>query len=173
MTKSNNKQNRISKAFLTILLALMFIMFSLLVGCRLIGLNPYSVMSGSMEPTYHVGSLIYVQTVDTNTIKVGDPITFENSDNSMIVTHRVVSIDTTNQRFYTKGDANNSQDQSPVSFSKVIGHPMFSIPLLGYVAVFVSTFLGKSLVIVFLALILAGLYIPDLVRKSNKSDTEK
>ena len=30
----------------------------LLAGVRLVGLTPYVVLSGSMEPTYHTGSLI-------------------------------------------------------------------------------------------------------------------
>ena len=40
------------------------IMAILLVGVRVIGLNVYTVLSGSMEPTYHTGSLIYVKKVD-------------------------------------------------------------------------------------------------------------
>lgn len=44
-----------------------------LVGVRLVGLTPYTVLSGSMEPTYHVGSLIYVKDVDPSEIRVGDP----------------------------------------------------------------------------------------------------
>ena len=46
----------------------------LLVGVRIVGLTPYAVLSGSMEPTYHVGSLIYVQKIDPAEITVGMPM---------------------------------------------------------------------------------------------------
>ena len=47
-----------------------------LVGVRLVGLKPFVVLSGSMEPTYHVGSLIYVKSIDYKQLQVGDPITY-------------------------------------------------------------------------------------------------
>jgi len=173
VTKEVSGKKKISKALFSVLLAFMAILFTLLVGSRLIGYKPYSVMSGSMEPTYHVGSLLYVQTVSPESIKVGDTITFENSDNSIIITHRVVRIDNEKQCFYTKGDANNAEDQMPVSFSKLIGHPVMNIPFLGYVAVFISTPLGKTISIALIVLILAGLYVPDLINKLTKNDKEE
>ena len=47
-----------------------------LVGVRLVGLQVFTVLSGSMEPTYHVGSLIYVKDVDYKELEAGDVITF-------------------------------------------------------------------------------------------------
>ena len=65
----------------------------LLVGVRLIGLTPYAVLSGSMEPTYHVGALIYVRAEDPWNVQVGDPITFVVNEDLLVATHRVVDID--------------------------------------------------------------------------------
>ena len=48
----------------TILVALIVILALLLGGVRLVGLRPFAVLSGSMEPAYHVGSLIYVRSCD-------------------------------------------------------------------------------------------------------------
>lgn len=64
----------------------------LLVGVRLVGLTPYAVLSGSMEPTYHVGSLIYVKDADHTQIQPGDPITFVVNEDLLVATHRVVDI---------------------------------------------------------------------------------
>ena len=64
----------------------------LLVGVRIVGLTPYAVLSGSMEPTYHVGSLIYVQKIDPAEITVGMPITFVVNEDLLMATHRVVDI---------------------------------------------------------------------------------
>ena len=47
----------------SILVALVVLLALLLVGARLFGLQVYTVLSGSMEPTYHTGSLIYVKKV--------------------------------------------------------------------------------------------------------------
>ena len=37
-----------------VVIAVVFLAVAL-VGVRLVGLTPYAVLSGSMEPTYHVG----------------------------------------------------------------------------------------------------------------------
>ena len=74
----------------TVLVALVVVLAVLLVGVRLVGLTPYVVLSGSMEPTYHTGSLIYVKKADPFTIEAGTPITFM-MDEDTIATHRVVA----------------------------------------------------------------------------------
>ena len=48
----------------SVLVAVVVILALLLVGARVVGLQVFTVLSGSMEPTYHVGSLIYVKKVD-------------------------------------------------------------------------------------------------------------
>lgn len=63
-----------------------------LVGVRVVGLTPLTVLSGSMEPTYHVGSLIYVKAVDYHELQVGDPITFVIDENLTYATHRIVEV---------------------------------------------------------------------------------
>jgi signal peptidase len=60
----------------TVLVVLMVLCAVFLMGSRLIGYQVFTVISGSMEPTYGVGDLIYVKKVDPATIAVGDPITF-------------------------------------------------------------------------------------------------
>ena len=55
----------------TVLVALVVLLALLLVGARIFGLQVFTVLSGSMEPTYHTGSLIYVKKVDPYTIQNG------------------------------------------------------------------------------------------------------
>ena len=52
---------RVWNAATTVLVVLVVILALLLVGVRLVGFRPMCVLSGSMEPTYHTGSLIYVK----------------------------------------------------------------------------------------------------------------
>ncbi len=80
---------KIYKAVTTILLVALIALVAALFLPRVFGLQPLAVLSGSMEPTYHVGSLIYVQDVDPADIEVGDPMTYTIGEGTM-VTHRVV-----------------------------------------------------------------------------------
>ena len=52
-----------------VLVAAIAIFAILLVGARLFGIQVYAVISGSMEPNYPVGSLIYVKKAEPEEIK--------------------------------------------------------------------------------------------------------
>ena len=158
----------------TVLVALVVILAILLVGVRLVGLTPYVVLSGSMEPTYHTGSLIYVKKVDPFTIEAGTPITFM-MDEDTIATHRVVGVvpdeeDSTVIRFRTKGDANDAEDGTLVHYKNVIGTPVFSIPYLGYVSDYITNPPGMYIGFTVLGIIILMLFAPDLLRAADKAD---
>ena len=100
------------------------------------GLKPEVVTTGSMIPTYDIGSIIYYKHVDKSEIQVSDAITYRLNDKE-VVTHRVVRIE--NDKFITQGDANNVADSMPVEYERVEGKvtgPV--IPWLGRVVVFVK-----------------------------------
>ena len=77
----------------TALVVLMVLCAVFLMGSRLLGYQVFTVISGSMEPEYNVGDLIYVKKVDVNTIEVGDDITFLLNEDLVVATHRVIRID--------------------------------------------------------------------------------
>ena len=156
----------------TVLVVIVVLFAILLVGVRLFGIQVYSVISGSMEPEYPVGSLIYVKEVDASQVEVGDVITYV-LPNDMPSTHRVISIDKQNQCFQTKGDANETADGSPVSFKNLIGKPVFAIPVLGYVANFIQHPPGMYISIAIGAVLLILVFIPDLFKKNDGKDKEK
>ena len=161
----------------TILVAIVVVLALLLVGARSIGLNVYTVLSGSMEPTYHVGSLIYVKDVDTDELKAGDVITYM-LDEDTIVTHRIADVipdetDPSIIRFQTKGDANDSVDGSLVHYKNVIGTPVFSIPKLGYLANYIQKPPGRYIAISAGAIILLLVFLPDLFSDDDKSEKKK
>ena len=158
----------------TVLVALVVVLAVLLVGVRVVGLTPYVVLSGSMEPTYHTGSLIYVKKVDPFTIEAGTPITFM-LDEDNIATHRVVEVvpdetDSTVVRFRTKGDANDAEDGTLVHYKNVIGTPVFSIPYLGYVSDYITNPPGMYIGFTVLGIIILMLFAPDLLRAADKAD---
>ncbi len=161
-------------AITTVLVALVVVLAILLVGVRVVGLTPYVVLSGSMEPTYHTGSLIYVKKVDPFTIQAQDVITFM-LDEDMIATHRVVGIvpdetDNTVVRFRTKGDANDAEDGSLVHYKNVIGTPIFSIPYLGYVSNYITNPPGMYIGFTVLGVIILMLFAPDLLKAADAAD---
>lgn len=138
---------KVCNAISTAAVVLVVILALLLVGVRLVGLRPMCVLSGSMEPTYHTGSLIYVKPCAPEDVQVGDAITFVLNEDLDVVTHRVISIDAENEHFYTQGDANDAPDGAPVYFKNLIGRPVFTIPYLGYVSHWVSNPPGMYLAI--------------------------
>ena len=147
-------------------MALLAVLAVLLVGTRFVGLQPFTVLSGSMEPVYSAGDLIYVKEIDPFQLEEGTIITFMLSEET-IATHRIVEVvpdaeDDTVVRFKTKGDANESEDGGLAHYKNVIGTPIFSVPKLGYVANFIQEPPGTYVAIAAGALILALVFIPDL-----------
>jgi signal peptidase len=157
----------------TVLVSAIAVLAILLAGVRLFGLKPFAVLSGSMEPAYEVGSLIYVKNALPQDIKVGDPITFVLNEDLTVATHRVIKIDAGNQQFYTKGDANNAADGAPVHYNNLIGKPVFSIPKLGYVSGFLNTKRGTIIAITAAVVILMMIFIPDILKKAETDEAKK
>ena len=81
------------------------------------GYKPFIVLSGSMEYEIHQGDLIFVKTINPETLKEKDIIAFRDQQGT-VTTHRIIDIVNKNGETYfiTKGDNNNSQDQNFVEF---------------------------------------------------------
>ena len=159
----------------TVLVMAVVLLAVLLVGVRLFGLQVYTVLSGSMEPTYHVGSLIYVKKTAAEDIQAEDVITFLLNENTT-ATHRVVAVvpdeeDPSILRFQTKGDANDNVDASLIHEKNVIGEPVFTIPYLGYVANYIQHPPGLYVAISAGAVLLLLVFLPDLFPEQKKEKT--
>lgn len=168
----SNKAKKVLNITVTVLVAAAVLLAVLLAGVRLFGLQPYTVISGSMEPTYHTGSLIYVKKVNPEEVAVGQAITFVLNEDLTVATHRVIEIDEENQRFYTKGDANETADGAPVHFKNLIGIPVFSIPYLGYVSNYIQNPPGLYVVIAAGAALLLLMFLPELLSVWHKEESE-
>ena len=169
----NNTLKKIWNIVSTVLVALMVLCAVFLMGSRIMGFRVYTVLSGSMEPQYMVGDLLYVKSVDVNSIKAGDNITFILNEELVVATHQVVRVDAENQRFYTKGIANQIEDQDPVHFNNVIGVPKFSIPKLGYVSDFIQHPPGIYIIIGVAIVLILLVFLPDLIGKKKQDESEE
>ena len=153
----------------TILVALVVLLAVALVGVRLAGIRTFTVLSGSMEPTYHVGSLIYVKKVDSAAIRPGQVITFMLDENTVVPDED----DPSTLRFRTKGDANDAEDGSLVHYKNVIGTPVFAIPKLGYAANYIQHPPGLYVAISAGAVLLLLTFLPDLLSGGSGKEQGK
>lgn len=160
----------------TVLVVLTVLCAVFLMGSRLIGYEVYTVISGSMRPTYQVYDLLYVKpltdaeksSIDASGIEVGDVITFLKNEEGAIGTHRVTEIDEENMLLYTKGDANSAGDINPTHLKNVVGEPAFSLPLLGFIATYIQTPPWSYITIAVLAVLIVLVFLPDLLHKKEK-----
>jgi signal peptidase len=102
-------------------------------------------MSGDAPDHIEAGDMIVTKAVDPTTLKVGDVITYMENGKTT-VTHRIIGINE-DGTFKTKGDANNTEDDTPVKHEDVIGIYAFRIPKLGDVAMFAQTPVGMIIFI--------------------------
>ena len=130
------------------------------------GHHMFVVLSGSMQPAFGPGSVVFVRPVDPDTIEKGDIITFGGTLGGNPTTHRVVDIEKGESlNFVTRGDANNADDPNPVPATSVVGRVAGSIPLIGYL---LSLF-GSRKYLIFLVFIPSSFVILSEVRKIFKS----
>lgn len=103
---------------------------------NIMGYSLFRVMTGSMEPTIPIDSVIITHAVDPAEVQVGDVISYFSKDpslNGSVNTHRVVDIQQDGGLIYyqTRGDANNANDLYPPSGKDLIGVVVFSSHFLG------------------------------------------
>lgn len=164
-----NTVKRIWNAITTVLVGLMMILVFLLWGFKLLGYEVLVVQSGSMEPAYHVGSLVYVKPVEPKTLEVGDVITFELSG-GVRGTHRIIEVLDENGvlSFRTKGDANAMEDKTLVTSDLLVGEVKFTIPQLGFFITYIQQPPGTYVAISVVAVVLLLTILPDLIFSEEK-----
>lgn len=145
-----------------------------LIGLKLLGFRTFTVMSGSMEPEYPVGALIYVRPVNYESLKVGDVISYVANDEKTVVTHRIVDVevdkdDSSVWRFRTKGDANTVADSKLVHYKNVLGTPIIIIPLIGYFVNSIQQPPGIYITLVVGTLLLAWTFLPETLEERRKT----
>lgn len=154
MSKTETKKRGGAVSALCRIIGILFIVVVILTAIpltvpRLLGYEIYNVETGSMEPEYPVGSVIYVKAVAPEDIRENDVITFQSEGG--VVTHRVMVNRIVEREFVTKGDANESEDISPVPYASLIGIVDKHYPFLGKFLVVYSSTLGKVYVLAFAA----------------------
>lgn len=157
----------------TFIVAVAVIIAAALSAAKLFGLQGFTVESNSMAPAYPVDSFIFVKETAPGEIQAGDVVTYVFNENGLLVTHRVVSVDSVNQTFVTKGDNNNVADPAPVMWGNVVGKVVFGVPRVGAVMRVLTADKNKPYIIASIAIIGIASVILDLIeKKKSKSENE-
>ncbi len=102
-----------------------------------------AIASGSMHPVFDRGSVVITEQVNNkydnyNKLKEGEIIAFK--ADKIIVVHRIIRIVNIGDEvyYYTKGDANEEEDNYLIKKENIIGIVRFKIPYIGYPTVWFS-----------------------------------
>ena len=165
----NHTIKRIWNTVTTVLVGLVVGLAVLVWGVQLLGLDVLVVQSGSMEPAYPTGSLVYLIKADAEELEVGDVVTFKLSAN-VRGTHRIIEVvEQEGRRFFrTKGDANEHADNGLLAPEDIVGQVLFGIPLLGYVIAYIQNPPGTYVAIAVGALLALLTFLPDLLTEDGK-----
>ena len=102
-----------------------------------------AIASGSMNPVFDRGSVVIIEQVNDkydnyNKLKEGKIIAFKAEKNTVV--HRLIRIVNVGDEifYYTKGDANEEEDDYLIKKENIIGIVRFRIPYIGYPTVWFS-----------------------------------
>ena len=121
-------------------------------------------MSGSVE----AGDAIIIE--KKSGYEVGDVITYFPAAESTSVTHRIVRIE--GDRYYAKGDANESEDPDPIFKTQIAGKMVKRIPKMGVVIEWLRTWQGIAFIIAVGAVVVALVMVAGKPSDDGESATE-
>lgn len=152
---------KIIKKVLNIVIGIFIVLFLLVVclqrftdnNLSLFGFRMFTVLTGSMEPKYNVGDVLFSKSIDPNDIKVGDAISYlgETGDvKDKVVTHEVIEIETNENGekiFHTKGIANIIEDPI-VHADQIYGKVIHKSTILSFISKTIRTPVGLIVLII-------------------------
>ena len=113
----------------------------------------FTVLTGSMEPKYNVGDVLFAKEIDPNDIQVGDAISYLGKSGDVkdkVVTHEVVEIETSEngeKLFHTKGIANIIED--PIVYEdQIYGKIIHKSTILSFISKTIRTPIGLVILII-------------------------
>lgn len=155
--------------FLTNICYVLILIYAVVEIPMIFGYKPLIVLSGSMEPTYKIGSILYYKDVVKEELKVGDVITFQLTDGTYI-THRINRI--VENKYETKGDANELPDVFKIDFKDVCGKvSSISIGYVGYYINFINNHIylvGVAVLILLSEFLLSNVRIFDIKKRGKE-----
>jgi signal peptidase len=129
------------------------------VGLIVLHYQPLVIVTGSMQKTIPVGSLVVDTSVDPASLEVGDVISFEKPLGAKgLDTHRIVAIEhgRGGGLYRTKGDSNPIADPWVLRFDRSVSahRVVFSVPYAGYGLLFTRSRAGRAMLVAAVCLLL-------------------
>ena len=181
-SENKNPRGRVFSAIWRVMLILLAAVLAITVGMlaydkfvkksKIPSVFGYSVLiiaSPSMTGAIEAGDAIIIKNSDS--YAVGDVITYFPADESFSVTHRIVR--TEGDKFYTKGDANPSEDPDPVLIEQIAGKVAVKLDKVGYFIEWLKSPVGIIFAATFIVLLILIIVIEDKRRgKTDSADPE-
>lgn len=178
-SKNKNPRGRVFSAIWRVMLILLAVILAIS-ACTLaydkfvkkskipsvFGYSMLIVASPSMTGAIEAGDAIIIKKSDS--YAVGDVITYFPEDESFSVTHRIVRVD--GDKFYTKGDANQSEDSDPVLIEQIVGKVAVKLDKVGYFIEWLKSPVGIIFAATFIVLLILIIVIEDKRRGKTDSD---
>ncbi|KAK8726128.1 hypothetical protein OTU49_010384 [Cherax quadricarinatus] len=108
------------------------------------------VLSGSMEPAFHRGDLLFLTNYDHEPIRAGEIVVFKVEGRDIPIVHRVMKVHEKEDgtvKFLTKGDNNNVDDrglyangQAWLNRKDVVGRARGYVPFIGIVTIIMNDY---------------------------------
>lgn len=178
-SKNKNPRGRVFSAIWRVMLILLAVILAIS-ACTLaydkfvkkskipsmFGYSMLIVASPSMTGAIEAGDAIIIKNSDS--YAVGDVITYFPEDESFSVTHRIVRVE--GDKFYTKGDANQSEDSDPVLIEQIVGKVAVKLDKVGYFIEWLKSPVGIIFAATFIVLLILIIVIEDKRRGKTDSD---
>ncbi|XP_055902379.1 signal peptidase complex catalytic subunit SEC11A [Eupeodes corollae] len=108
------------------------------------------VLSGSMEPAFHRGDLLFLTNYKEEPVRVGEIVVFKVEGRDIPIVHRVIKLHEKSDgsvKFLTKGDNNNVDDrglyapgQLWLTKKDIVGRARGFLPYVGIITIFMNEY---------------------------------
>lgn len=129
-------------------------------------LKAYTVLTGSMQPSIPVGSMVFALPAQHQDLQVGSIITFNSpQEPNKLIVHRIhrIIFEEQQKAYLTKGDNNDAVDNWKIYDLQIQGQAVFYLPYLGYLSGYSKTPFGFLTILGLPAVFLALLYIRHII----------
>ena len=181
-SENKNPRGRVFSAIWRVILILLAAVLAIMAGAlaydkfvkkskipSVFGYSMLIIASPSMTGSIEAGDAIIIKNSDS--YAVGDVITYFPADESFSVTHRIVRME--GDKFYTKGDANQSEDPDPVLIEQIAGKVAVKLDKVGYFIEWLKSPVGIIFAATFIVLLILIIVIKDKWRgKTDSADSE-
>ena len=143
---------------------------------NVMGFSVLRVVTGSMEPTLEINTVILIREVEPNNLQIGDIATYLRDD-GLLITHRVYSIETddfgNNIAFRLKGDANSAAG-GLIPSEDIVGHVIFYSYAIGNMLMFFEIHFMSTIGVTIILLIVFYFGKRRILKRiDEKSDTDE